>query len=76
MIQRLNSYNLLTDKVSRKSVEQFTDQLKKSYKSTEKLEINFREKTILTAVKYKSCLSFRGSQKNIVEFTNSTYATY
>ena len=30
MIQWLNSYNLLTEKVAEKSLEQFTDQMKKA----------------------------------------------
>ena len=40
MIQGLNSYNLLTDKVAGKVIEQFTDQIKKG-KSIAELEINF-----------------------------------
>ena len=38
MIQRLKSYNLMTDKGVEKSLEQFTDQIKKPENS----EINFR----------------------------------
>ena len=42
MIQRLNSYNLLTDKKGLKKLfEQFADQIKKARKSTRKLELNF-----------------------------------
>ena len=40
MIQRLNSYSLLTDKVAENSLEQFTDQ-KKSRKIIRELEMNF-----------------------------------
>ena len=35
MIQRLNSYSLLTDKVAENSLEQFTDQKKKAEKLSE-----------------------------------------
>ena len=35
MIQRLNSYNLLTDKMAETSLEQFTDQIKKAKKVPE-----------------------------------------
>ena len=31
-IQKLNSYNLVTDKVAEKSLEQFTDQIKEKAK--------------------------------------------
>ena len=35
MIQRLNSYNLLTDKVAEKVLKQFTDRMKKAKKVLE-----------------------------------------
>ena len=42
MIQKLNSYNLLTDKVAlKKPLEQFTDQIKKRKESIGELEMNF-----------------------------------
>ena len=42
MIQRFNSYNFLSDKVTEKVLDQqFTDYMKKAKKSTGELEMNF-----------------------------------
>ena len=41
MIQKLNSCNLLTDKVDEKVLEQFTDQINSAKKSIGEFEMNF-----------------------------------
>ena len=38
--------------------------------------MNFPERKILKTLKYKSCLSFRMCQKDIVEYTDSTHTIY
>ena len=69
MIQRLSSYNLLTGKVTKKSLTQFTDQIKKQKKCRGvRNELSIKDN--IKALKYKSCLSFHACQKKIVEFTD------
>ena len=70
-IQRLNSYNLLTDKVAEKVLWTIYRPDKKSKKS---IELSIKDNT--KALKYKSCLSFRACQKKIVELTDSTHTIY
>ena len=41
MIQKLNSCNLLTDKVAEKVLKQFTDQINKAENSIGEFEMNF-----------------------------------
>ena len=76
MIQRLNSYNLLTDKETEKSLKQFTDPIKKKQKKYWGVRNELSIKDNIKALKYKSCLSFRTCQKKIVEFTDSTHTIY
>ena len=53
MIQKLNSYNLSTNKKGlKKLLAQFADQIKKVRKSTGKLELKLSINTLL----YKQCL--------------------
>ena len=62
MIQGLNSYNLLTEKVAEKvpwTIYRPLKKLKKYWRVENKLSI----KDILKALKYKSCLSFQAYQK-------------
>ena len=54
----------------KKSLKQFTDQIKKKYWGVRN-ELPIKDK--IKALKYKSCLSFRTCQKKIVEFTDSTH---
>ena len=65
MIQRLNSYNLLTDKVAKKVLGQFSDQIEKA-KNNRELEINFPQRTRLKALKYESCLILCTCQKKML----------
>ena len=75
MIQRLSSYNLLTGKVTKKSLTQFTDQIKKQKKYRGvRNELSIKDN--IKALNYKSCLSFRTCQKKNVEFTDSTHTIY
>ena len=72
---KLNSYSLLTDKIAEKSLEQFTDQIKKQKKywrvgNELSIEDNIK------ALKVKSCLCFCACQKKDVEFTESVHAIY
>ena len=75
MIQRLNSYNLLTDKVAEKVPWTIyrPDEKQKKYQSVRN-ELSI--KGDIKALKYKSCLSFRACQKKIIEFTDSTHTIY
>ena len=75
MIQGLNSYNLLTEKVAEKvpwTIYRPLKKLKKYCRVENKLSI----KDILKALKYKSCLSFQAYQKKMVEFTDSSLTIY
>ena len=75
MIQRLNSYNLLTDKVTEKVSYTI-------YRPDKKQKMHWRVRNELSikgnikALKYISWLSFRTCQKTIVEFTDSTHTIY
>ena len=76
MIQRLNSYNLLTDKVTEKvpyTIYRPDEKNKKNYWGVRN-ELSIKDK--IKALKYKSCFSFRTCQKKIVEFTDSTHTIY
>ena len=75
MIQRLNSYILLTDKVSEKVPYTFYKPGKKTKKVSgvrSQLSINGNTK----ALKYKSCVSFRTCHKKNHELTDSTHTIY
>ena len=71
MIQRLNSYNLLTDKVTGKVL--YTVYKQKKYRGVRN-ELSIKDNN--KALKYKSYLSFRTSPKKIFEFTDSTHTIY
>ena len=71
MIQRLNSYNLLTDKMTEKV--SYTIYKEKKYWGV-KNELSIKDN--IKALKYKSCLSFHTCQKKIVEFTDSIHTIY
>ena len=76
MIQRLNSYNLLTDKVTEKvpyTIYSPDEKNKKGYWRVRN-ELSIKDK--IKALKYKSCFSFRTCQKKVVEFTDSTHTIY
>ena len=73
MIQRLNSYNLLTDKVTENVTQTIYRPEKENKKSIGESEMNFPYGQNIKALKYKSCHSFRTCQKKIVEFTDSTH---
>ena len=75
MIQRLNSYNLLTDKVTEK-VPYTIYRPDKKQKMHQGIRNELSIKDNIKALKYKSCLSFRTCQKKIVEFTDSTHTIY
>ena len=76
MIQRLNSYNLLTDKVAEKVPWTIYRLDKKSKKKYRRVRNELLIKDNIKALKYKSCLSFPACQKKIVEFTDSTHTIY
>ena len=76
MIQRLNSYNLLTDKVTEKVPYTIYRPDKKKQKKYRGVRNELSIKGNIKALKYKSCLSFPASQKKIVEFTDSTHTIY
>ena len=69
MIQRLNSYNLLTDKVIYRP-----DQEKQKKYQGVRNELSIKDN--IKALKYKCSLSFRTCQKKIDEFTNSAHTIY
>ena len=75
MIQRFKSYNLLTNKVAEKALEQFTDQIKKQ-KMYQRVRIELSIKDNIEVLNYKSCLSFLACQKKTVQFTDSTHTIY
>ena len=75
MIQRLNSYNLLTDKVTEK-VPYTTYRPDKKQKKHRGVINELSIKDNIKALKYKSCLSFHTCQKKIVEFTDSIHTIY
>ena len=61
--------------MAEKSLEQFTDQIKKERKYWTIInELSIKDN--IKALQYKSCLSFRTCQKKIVEFTDSTHTIY
>ena len=64
MIQRLNSYNLLTDKVTKKVPYTI-------YRPDEKKQKKYRG--VIKALKYKCCLSFRTCQTKIFKFADLTH---
>ena len=70
MIQLLNSYNLLTDKVAEKVPWTIYRPDKKDRKKYRRVRNELSIKGNIKALKYKSCLSFRACQKKIVEFTD------
>ena len=77
MIQRLYSYNLLTDKVTEMD---FSYTICRPYKKNN-ISIwgarnDFSIKDNIKALKYESSHSFRTCQKKIVEFTDSTHTIY
>ena len=57
MIQRLNSYNLVTDKVTEKVPYTFYRPVKKKRDWGDRNELSIKGN--IKALKYKSCLSFR-----------------
>ena len=59
----------------KKSLEQFADEMKKAKKVSKSWKWTSK-RTILKALKYKSSLSFRASQKKIVGFTDSPNTIY
>ena len=59
----------------KKSLKQFTDQIKKQ-KKYQGVRNELSIKDNIKALKYKSCLSFCACQKKIVQFTNSTNTIY
>ena len=70
MIQLLNSYNLLTDKVAEKVPWTIYRPDKKERKKYQRVRNELSIKGNIKSLKYKSCLSFRACQKKIVEFTD------
>ena len=76
MIQRLNSYNLLTDKVALKVPWTIYGPDKKKWKMYWRVGNELSIKDNIKALRYKSCLTFCACQKKIVEFTHSTNAIY
>ena len=71
MIQRLNSYNLPTEKVP-----YIIYRPDKKTKKVSGVRYELSIKDNIKALKYQSCLSFRTCQKKIVEFTDSTHTIY
>ena len=65
MIRRLNSYNLLTDKVTVKVPYTIYRPDKKKYRGV-KNELSLKDN--IKALKYKSCLSFPACQKKLLNF--------
>ena len=63
MIQRLNSYNLLTDKVTEKVPYTFYRPDKKNQKKYRGVRNELSIKDNIKVLKYKSCLSFPACQK-------------
>ena len=76
MIQRINSYNLLTDQVAEKVPWTIYRPDKKKQTKYRKVGNELSIKDNIKALKYKSCLSFCACQKKIVEFTDSTNTIY
>ena len=70
MIQRLKSYNLLTDKVTEKVPYTIYRPDKKKQKKYREVRNELSIKDKIKALKYKSCLSFRTCQKKFFEFTD------
>ena len=66
---------MLTTKWLKKSLKQFTDQIKKT-KKYQGVRNELSIKNNIKALKCKSCLSFRTCQKKVVEFTDSTHTIY
>ena len=76
VIQRINSYNLLTEKVAEKVPWTIYRPDKKKQTKYRKVGNELSIKDNIKALKYKSCLSFCACQKKIVEFTDSTNTIY
>ena len=75
MIPRLNSYNLLSDKVAGKvpwTICRPDEKSEKYWSVRNELSITINIK----AIKYKSCLSFHACRKKIIELTDSTHTIY
>ena len=72
MIQRLNPYNLLTDKVTEKVPQTIYRPDKKNQKQYRGVRNELSVKANIKSLKNKSCLSFCTCQKKIVEFIGST----
>ena len=76
MIQRLNSYNLLTEKVAEKVPWTIS---RSDKQKTKKVSENWKwtfHKGQCKSLRKKSCLSFCVCQKKIVKFTYSTHTIY
>ena len=74
MIQRFNSYNLLTGKVTEKVPYTIYRPDKKQKHRGVRNELSIKDN--IKGRKYESCLSFRTCHKKIVEFTDSTHTIY
>ena len=59
----------------KKSLEQFTDQMRKAKKASESWILIFHERTIPKALNYKFCLNLK-KKKKIVEFADSAHRIY
>ena len=76
MIQRLNSYNLLTDKVAEKVPWTIYRLDKKKQKKYWRTRNELSIKGNIKALEYRFCLSFPACQKKFVEFTDSNHTIY
>ena len=76
IIQKLNSYNLLTGKVAEKISWTLYRPNKKTWKEYWRGGVELFIKDNIKALKYKSCLSFCACQIKFLEFTDSTNTIY
>ena len=76
IIQKLNSYNLLTGKVAEKISWTLYRPNKKTWKEYWRVAVELFIKDNIKALKYKSCLNFCACQKKFLEFTDSTNTIY
>ena len=76
MIERLNSCNLLAEKVAEKFPRTIYRPDKKKRKKYQKVRNELFIKDNIKALKYKSCISFRACQENFFEFTYSAHTMY
>ena len=76
MIQRLNSYNLLSDKGTEKVPETICRPDKENKKKYRGVRIELSIKGNIKSLKYKFCFNFCTCRKRIVEFTDSTHTIY